>query len=80
MADTLSVFVLQPMLSLALIPAADRRNLEAEHYTAGSFHRAVTDRLAGFAEVLKSFAAPKANGRRARSAAPPKTEAPRGGS
>jgi lon-related putative ATP-dependent protease len=35
-------------------------------FATGSFHRAVADRLASFAEVLKSFAPAKANGRRTR--------------
>jgi lon-related putative ATP-dependent protease len=48
--------------------------LEAEQYAAGSFHRAVADRLAGFAEVLKSYGPVGANGHRADAARRPATE------
>jgi lon-related putative ATP-dependent protease len=39
-------------------------------FAAGSFHRAVADRLASFANVIKSFAPTKVNGRHARRKTP----------
>jgi hypothetical protein len=38
---------------------------DAEGYSANSFHRAVADHLAGYAEILKSFGTAGANGHRA---------------
>lgn len=55
---------------LSGMPAGE---LEAGQYSADSFHRAVADRLASFAAVLKSFSARGANGHRARAPQLPKT-------
>jgi lon-related putative ATP-dependent protease len=47
---------------IPLLSGLSAGGLEAGQYPAGSFHRAVADRLGGFAQTLKSFSAARENG------------------
>ncbi len=51
---------------LPLLTGMPAGELKAGQYRPGSLHRAVADRLAGYAEVLRSFASGPTNGRQAK--------------
>jgi predicted ATP-dependent protease len=62
-------------VGLTLLSGRPAGEAKDGQYPRGSFHRAVADRLARYAESLKSMSAPASNGRRPRAAA---TKARRG--